>query len=240
MAKTVLVTGSAKGLGRFLAVELAKKGFNVIVHYYKSEKEAQEVVKDINKMNKEFESFAVQADLRDEKQVKEMFSFINEKADVDILINNVGNFFYKNINELTEEEFKDVIENNLYSVFFCCRNALPSMRKKKFGRIINLGCIGCDQLTIRKNTTPYYIAKTGVLMLSRNLAMEEKEKESGVTVNVISPGVLESSVVKPEGAPVVRFEDILDAVMFLISEKSANINGVNTEVSKGWKPEGYG
>ena len=224
--KVALVTGSAKGLGKALALELARSGAAVIINYLRSEKEAETTLKEAKELSKG--SIKIRADVTDEKEVRMMFNEIREKfGRLNILVNNVGDFIYKPISEVSSGDFRHVIENNLFSAFYCCKSALPVM--KNYGRIINIGCMGCDRVTIRKMTAPYYIAKTGLWMLTKSLALETKK---GITVNMVSPGVLESSVVKPQ-AEIIRFSDISNAVMFLLSENSDKINGANIEASGG-------
>lgn len=231
--KVALVTGSARGLGKAVALALAKEGCIVVVNYLASKKEAAQTINEIKALSPK--SFSIQSDVTKEDDIKNMFKKIYLKAGkVDILVNNVGNFIYKAISDTSIKEWESVIANNLHSVFCCSKYALPLMRKNKYGRIINLGCAGCDRITIRKFTTPYYIAKTGVLMLTKGIAMEEAKH--GITVNVISPGIMESSIVKhnvPAGR-LAKFDDIVNAILFVLAEESDYINGANIEVSGGW------
>src|SRR3989338_341332 len=165
-----------------------------------------------------------------------MFRNIDKKlGSVDILINLIGNFIFEPITTTTFEKFRDVIASNLYSTFLCCNETFPMMQKKKWGRIINFGCVGADSITIREKTTPYYIAKTGVIMLTKVLAYESAKY--GITVNSISPGILETSVAKPPtpSGRFVQFTDIINAINFLLKEESSYINGSNIEVSGGFR-----
>lgn len=232
--KIALVTGSAQNLGRAIALDLAKQGAKVVIHYHHSEKEAQETLKTIKKYT---EGIIVRANITQPDDVVTMFDYIVSKVgNVDILVNLVGNFIFEPITTTTFEKFKDVIESNLYSTFLCCNEAIPSMQKKKWGRIINFGCVGAESITIREKTTPYYIAKTGVIMLTKVLAYEYAKY--GITVNSISPGILETSIAKPP-TPTGRnasFEDIINAINFLLKEESNYINGANIEVAGGWRP----
>ncbi len=230
--KVALVTGSAKGLGRATALALAKEGCIAVVNYLSSKKDTENTISEIRKFSPK--SFSIRADVTKEKEAKEMIGKIHRAfGRLDILVNNVGNFIYKPLSEVSVREWEDVISNNLHSAFYCSKYALPAMRKNRYGRIINLGCAGCDRLTIRKYTTPYYIAKTGVWMLTKALALEEAKH--GITANLISPGILESSIVKHPvpGGRLAKFSDIVNAVLFILDEKSDYINGANIEVSGG-------
>ena len=234
--KTVLVTGSGKNLGRHLAVSLAKKGARVAVHYHYSRSEAEKTLSLIKKISS---GDIFQADLSQEKEVALLLGNIRQKlGPLDILVNLIGNFIYLPFSETTFAKFKDIIESNLYSTFLCCREALPSMKKKKWGRIINFGCVAADSLTVRKNTTPYYIAKTGVIMLTKVLAYEYAK--FAITVNSVSPGILKTSVAKPPTPTggYTQFEDIENAVNFILLPASGYLNGANIEVAGGWRP-GY-
>lgn len=226
MKKTVLITGTTGKLGQYLAETLTNVGYEVIINYRKNESVAKKLAKKIGA------KLVVRSDVTKLAEVKKMFKAIGP---VDVLINNVGGFIWKPLSETSEQEFHDMLHSNLLSAWYCAKAALPGMRKQKFGRIINFGSAGCDQITTRPMTTPYYIAKTGLLILTKSLAKEEGK--NGITINMVSPGVLASSVVRPPGAPIIQFDDIAKAVLFLISQDSPHVNGANLEVTGGWRPE---
>lgn len=229
--KVVLVTGAAKNLGRAIAIDLAKQGAKIAINYQSSEKEAKDTLKEIQEYSK---GIIIKANLTHPKDISSIYQTIHKKlGNVDILINLVGNFIYEPITKTSFEKFRDVMESNLYSTFLCSQEALPSMQKKKWGRIINFGSVGAESITIRKKTTPYYIAKTGVIMLTKVLAYEYAKY--GITINSISPGILETSIAKPPtpSGKFTRFEDILNAINFLLKEESSYINGANLEVAGG-------
>lgn len=227
MKKTALITGAAKGLGAQLSRSLAQEGYSVILHYHTSKSEVEKLADEIGAQQ------IVQADLTNLSQVKQMFETIDP---IDVLINNVGDFIYQPLLETKEEDFDYCIQNNLNSAWYCMKQALDKMKEKKWGRIINFGCTNCDQLSIRPCTTPYYIAKSGLLMVSRELARELTN--TGVTINMVSPGVLPTghSADNPD-VVTVPFDAIVRAVLFLISDNSSHINGANLEVSGGWRPQ---
>lgn len=231
--KVALVTGSAKGLGRAMAVSLAKEGAVVVVHYRSSRKEADATLAEVRRFSPK--SIMVHGDVNSAAEISSMFRQIKSRfGRLDILINNVGDFIFKSISETSAGEFSNVIDSNLKAVFLCSLEALRMMRKQKSGHIINFGCVGADRITIREKTTPYYIAKTGVYMLSK--AMAQSEARNGVRINTISPGVLETSVAKPAGSVIIRHDDIINAMLFLLCSSSWKITGANIEVSGGWIP----
>lgn len=240
--KIALVTGGAKNLGKAISIDLAKQSAKVAIHYHTSEKEAYLTLKEVKKYS---DGIIIQADATNPKEVSVIFQKI--KA-VDILINLVGNFIFEPITTISFEKFRDVIESNLYSSFLYSQQVIPYMKKKRWGRIINFGCVAADSLTIRKNTTPYYIAKTGVIMLTKVLAYEYAKY--GITINSISPGILKTSIAKPLPHEVsvkwgptpsgrfAQFKDIINTINFLLKEESSYVNGSNLEVAGGWRP-GY-
>ena len=237
MNKTIFISGSAKGLGAAIAKSIAREGAQVILHYRSSREDAQKTLNEIKKSSPN--SFLVSGDLTREDDVKKIFEQIYAKADsVDILINTIGDFIYKPLAEASFSEFSNVITSNLHSTFLCTQAVLPKMRQKKSGIIINFGSVGCERILLRPHTTPYYIAKTGVYMLTKMFAHEEAKH--GIRINMISPGALPTSVVKPDQFPAGRgtsFDDIINAIFFLISDKAAYIMGANLEVAGGWSPE---
>ncbi|PIS04890.1 MAG: hypothetical protein COT81_04115 [Candidatus Buchananbacteria bacterium CG10_big_fil_rev_8_21_14_0_10_42_9] len=233
--QVVIITGAAKGLGRALALGLAKEGAIVVGHYHKSKKEAGELEKELREFNDK--SRISKADLISAKETEAMFKNIFKQfGKVDILINNVGNFIYTPIEETTIEQFDDVWQTNARSTFLCSQLVLPEMKAQGSGKIINFGCVGADRMVLRENTTPYYIAKSAVIQLTKKMA--ESYAPHGININAISPGILDSSEHKldvPAGR-YANFDDILNAVLFLLSNKSNYINGANIEVAGGWAP----
>lgn len=234
MQKVAVVTGAGKGLGREIALWLAKQGFSVVVHYNNSRKEAGDVAGKIKKLG--HESLIVRANLRDETEVDAMFVQIYKKfPKVDLLVNNVGNFLYKTFKETTNSEFRDILESNIYSTLYCSREVLLRMRKAKSGHIINIGSSGNDRFVFRQKSVPYFLAKNGVYVLTKTMAWEEAP--FGVHINMISPVSLVEDIFKKGDFPMgrsARPKDVLAALAFLISGEAYYINGVNLEVSGGF------
>jgi 3-oxoacyl-[acyl-carrier protein] reductase len=230
--KGALVTGSARRNGRAIALWLAGKGVKVAIHYQNSKAEAQEVAKQTG-------GVLVKGDLRDATQAARV---VQEAAagvgGLQLLVNNVGNYLRKDLFEITPDEWRDQIESNLYSSFYCMREAVALMRKAGFGRVINIGYAAGERPTYNRLTVPYHIAKTGLATLTRSAAAAVAKQ--GITINTVGIGILENSVVKPISPPAgrfARFEDICNALAFLISKASDHINGTQIDVSGGWVPE---
>ena len=228
-----LVTGAAKNLGKEIALELARNGFDVIVHYRTSRKEAEETAEMIRNLGRK--AHVIKADLTRPEEVRELFrQTIELFGKLDVLVNNVGDFIYKPALEITEEEWSGTMDSCLNCTYYCCRNAIQVMEKQGHGRIINLGQSGLNELKERPFTLPYFVSKTGIYMMTKTLAKQVQEK--GIRINMVSPGVLPSSLVKPQGAKVVEFKEITAAILFLLREDSSAINGANLEVGNCFWP----
>ncbi|HLC50668.1 MAG TPA: SDR family oxidoreductase [Candidatus Nanoarchaeia archaeon] len=234
--KVALVTGSSKRIGKAIAIALAKEGADVVIHYNNSKKEAEAVKKEIEKLGRQ--SIIVKADLTNPKEVEAMFKDIIKKfKKIDILINNVGNFIFKDLNDYTIKEWHHLIDTTLNTTYHCCKFALPYMRKQKSGNIINLADSLADRIAASPKLTPYMIGKTGVLILTQTLAVTEAKH--GINVNSVSPGVMENSITKPiDEVPkgrYGRYEDITNAILFLLDKKSDYITGANIKVNGAWR-----
>jgi 3-oxoacyl-[acyl-carrier protein] reductase len=236
--KAALVTGGAKGLGRGFALFLADQGYDVAVAYLNSREDADRTCHEI--LNKGRRTVAIKADLRDEAQCRDTVqTVVEEFSRIDVLINNVGDFIYKPVSDVSGEELRNVMETNLMSAFYCTQAVLPFMRQQKFGRIIMMGSSGSSTTSARKLTSPYYAAKTGLYILTKALAAEEAK--NNITVNMISPGILSTSIVKTGVIPAGRFaefSDVINALNFLLKEESNYIAGANIDVNGGFVP-GY-
>lgn len=231
-----MVTGSSRGLGRALALALSQSGYTLVIHFHKSTGEASEVLRQVR--GKSPDSIKVGANLTDEKQVKAMFGKILAKfGRVDLLVNNVGNFLFREFSKVTNRQFRDILESNVYTTLFASRAVLPQMRKQKNGQIINIGAVGCERLTLRRRVVPYYLAKGGIYVLTKVMAHDEARY--GIRINMISPGSLAEDIFKKGDFPMGRsakYEDVVNALMFLISPKAHYINGANIEVAGAFIP----
>lgn len=231
MNKVAVVTGAAKGLGRAMALALAKDGYTVVVHYRQSLSEAQKVIGEIKSDSPD--SILVAGDLTVESDVAKMFGQIIKKfKGVDLLINNVGNFLYKNLGGTTNEEFRDVMQSNVYSAFYCSRAALAVMRKQKSGHIINIGAVGCGDFAATEKAVPYFMAKNALYYLTKAMAWEEAR--NGIHVNMISPASLATDIFKAGDFPMGRsanYDDVIKVLRFLTSADAYYINGANIEVA---------
>jgi 3-oxoacyl-[acyl-carrier protein] reductase len=222
-------------MGSALVKALADAGADVAVHYHQSREGAVKTAKAVERRGRR--CLIVRADVTREAQVNSMFDAVEKRLGrVDILVNNVGNFLLKPLSKVKPPEWHGILASNLHSAFYCCRRALPGMRRRGFGRIVNMGFGPCEQSVSRERTTVYHMAKTALLVYTKGLAQEEAPH--GITVNMVSPGSLFSSLNLPpvESIPAkryARYSDMTNAILFLLAEESSYITGTNILVTGG-------
>lgn len=235
--QVALVTGSATGVGRELTLALARDGADVAVQYRTSPDAAARVAE--RARGHGVSATVVQADVTDPEAVEHLFSTVESDLDaVDILVNNVGAFAPRHWEDIDYDTWRRVMETNLDATYLCSKRALPAMREQSAGRIVNIGYASSEKGLVRAKNFPYFAAKAGVLMFTRMLAADTQD--DGITVNAVSPYVVENSDEFPEELPRGRpaaFEDMTQAVRFFLDEGSDYISGQNVEVSGGWLPE---
>ena len=236
--RTVLVTGSAKGVGRALALATAEAGASVAIHYHTSADAARETAAEASERGAP-ETTTVRGNVTEPDAVDAMFDAIEKDiGPVDVLVNNVGAFAPDHWEEIDFETWNTVIETNFNGTYLCSKRALPAMREQGWGRIVNVGYAGSEKALVYPKNFPYFVAKTGVLMFTRMLAKDTQD--DGITVNAVSPYVVENSDEFPDEAPRGRwanFDDLEQAMLFFLDEGSEYISGENIEVDGGWLPE---
>ena len=239
--KIALVTGSSGGLGKEIALALAREGARVAIHFYRDQKAADETLAQLRPIQSD--AIAVPADIRNWSHAEKLIDAVGAHfGRLDILVNNAGSFLRKPLSRTTVEEWADQIESNLYGTFYCCRAALPRMREQGYGRIINIALANADRVHAYKEVAAHGIAKTGVLILTRSLALEEAAY--GITVNAISPGLMDNGrlparAIEEQSAavPMKRlgtWKDVSGAILYLVSDQARYITGANIVVSGGW------
>lgn len=236
--RTVLVTGSAKGVGRALALATAEAGASVAIHYNTSSEEAKAAAREAAERGAP-ETTTVRGNVREPDAVDGMFDAVEKDiGPVDVLVNNVGAFAPSHWEDIDFETWNTVMETNFNGTYLCSKRALPAMREQGWGRIVNVGYAGSEKALVYPKNFPYFVAKTGVLMFTRMLAKDTQD--DGITVNAVSPYVVENSDEFPEDAPRGRwasFDDLEQALLFFLDEGSEYISGENIEVDGGWLPE---
>ena len=191
MEKVAIITGASRGIGREIAKTLAKKGIKIVANYNKSEKEAKELKEELQKEGYKIEIF--KADVSKKAECKDLAKYTLEKyKKIDILINNAGIDKYQLITEVSQEDWNEIINTNLYSAFCMCQEVLPNMIHNKNGCIINIssmwGIVGASTEIV------YSISKAGLDGLTKSLAKEVGP--SNIRVNSIAPGFIETDMNK--------------------------------------------
>lgn len=233
--KKALVTGAAKGIGRAIVLELASKGFDVVVHYKSSLEAANEVTQAAAAYG--VKAVSLQADITKPEEVGNLVDSAAESlGGLSVVVNNVGNYLKKSIEDITPEEWQEILDSNLNATFYVSQAAIPHLKMMGWGRIVNLGFAGAQDLIARPMSTPYVIAKTGIILYSKALAKELIKHK--ITVNVVSPGVVENSVSQPLNeipcGRLATFEDMVRSVNFFVDKDADYITGQVVEVSGGW------
>jgi 3-oxoacyl-[acyl-carrier protein] reductase len=236
MRRTILITGAAKRLGAALAKALAKDGHRIAIHFRSSRGEAEETAQAIRSAGGEAALFQNPlAGLADgERLVQDIVAHF---GNLDTLINNAGTFNRKRFEELTQEDWETGFASTAGAAFIATRAALPHLRAGGHGRIINIGDSASERTGFTEPAMSYYIGKVGVWMMTQTLAATEARHK--ITVNMVSPGVLEGSVCDTpvEEMPLGRYgtyEDVLHPIRFLLEDASEGLTGSNLHVGGGW------
>ena len=231
-----LVTGSGRGIGRAVALALAADGIDVAIHY-RSSREAAEGVAAEAATRYGVRAVALQADVTDEGEAQALVDGAAAAlGGLRVLVNNVGDYHHGPLAELDAETWHHMLASNLHSVFYTCQRAIPIMRSAGGGRVVNIGYTGAEIIKARPGIVAYQIAKTGVIIYSKALA--RSEAPHGITVNVVSPGVMENSVTKPlDELPMGRtgrLDELVGAVRYFLTPEAAYVTGTHLEVAGGW------
>lgn len=241
MLKKALVTGSAGGIGRAIALDLANRGFDVAFHYNRSAAAAHQAGEEAVKMG--VNAIALQADVTHPHQAKSLVeNAANQLGGLSVVVNNVGNYLGKPTSQISAEEWLGVIDSNLNSTFYVTQAAIPYLKASGWGRIVNFACASAHNLIARNTNTAYIVAKTGIIIYTKSLAKElVKDK---ITANVVSPGIAENSFEYDPNFPhplpelpaqrPATLSEIARAAWFFISPDADYITGQVLEVSGGW------
>jgi 3-oxoacyl-[acyl-carrier protein] reductase len=234
--RVALVTGGSRGIGRAIAIGLAAAGANVAVNYRERREAAEEVCGEIRKLGRV--AIAVQADVGVAADVERLAATVErELGEVEILVNNAGITQVKKFDALTETDWDEIVRVNLKSAFLLTQRVLPGMRKRRWGRIINLSSVAAQTGGV---IGPHYAAsKAGLIGLTHSYAsLLAKE---GITVNAIAPALIETDMVttnpnaSPERLPVGFFgaPEEVGRVAVLLAE-SEFMTGQTISVNGGW------
>jgi 3-oxoacyl-[acyl-carrier protein] reductase len=219
--RVALITGGTRGIGKGIALRLAKEGARIAISYRSNKGAAQQALRQLQAIGAD--CVAVESDVTDAA--------------------NVGGFRWGTLAESSLEEWQSIFNSNLCSVLFVSRAALPYMRRGRWGRIINLGAVGAERAFGQAKISAYAAAKAAVVALSRSLALEEAK--NGITVNVVNPSSIDEKDLSLEEArrmrdarfPIGRpptVEDVAAAVAFFASDEAEYVTGQVVNVSGGW------
>jgi len=239
--KVALITGGTRGIGRATALKLASEGWAVFVCYKKNEADAASLREEISAFHSPVQCVKANV-MRPDEAKKIVDCAAGWFGHIDALINCVGEYHRVSIMDETDDRWRDAFDNNLHSVFYLCQAAASGMIRHKRGRIINFGIVNAEQLTAQPFITAHYIAKAGVVALTR--AFAKTLAPYGITANVISPGFIDTGGVPPKelaksfksipagymGNP----EDVASLACWLLSDEARYVNGANIQISGAW------
>ena len=240
--RAAVVTGGARGIGRTICVELARAGADVCVNYRSSEAAANRLVREL--VGLKSDAFAVRADITKAREAKRLVDTAAKRyGHLNILVNNVGDFLVKTIEDTSDAEWRQILESNLSTMFLCTKAALPHLRKRKWGRIVNLACAGAYRAHGTAEMSAYYAAKAGVVAFTKALAREEGPHN--ITANAVAPGIIDDYDLTVDAAwrkPRKEFSiprantatDVAHAVAYLCSEEAGFVTGNVLNVTGGW------
>jgi 3-oxoacyl-[acyl-carrier protein] reductase len=239
--RAALVTGGVRGLGRAITLELCRRGWVVAVTYRTSEADAEALKGEASRAGGSV--LAIRADVSDPAQASALVKGVeSEFGRLDALVNCAGPYHRVHLLEETVGGWREMFDNNLHPIFYLAQAAAPGMKSRKWGRIVNFAMANADQMVGQTHVTAHYIAKVGVIVLTRSLA--KVLAPDGITVNAVSPGFIESgSAVIEEQANAVRNipaghvgspADVASLVCFLLSDEAGYVNGANIHLSGAW------
>ena len=245
MNKVVLITGAARGIGKAVAVELARNGYDIVINYLTSHEEALKLKQDLEDTF-HVRSLAIRADVSDENEVREMVSVIDEElGGVDILVNNAAVDLSNLFHQKTAEEFRRTLDVNVVGAYLCSRYVYPHMKEQGYGRIINISSTN-GMNTYYPMSIDYDASKAALNSLTHDLALQYAPF---VHVNAIAPGFIgteneldgyDEEFLKEETEKILvgRYgypEEVAYLVRFLIGPEADYINNTVIRIDGGQK-----
>ena len=241
MAKVAIITGATRGIGKQIAIEFAKDGYDIAFNYRKENEDLENVKKQIKELN--VRCLPVKGDVSIFEDTANMVNqIINEFGKIDVLVNNAGITKDALLMRMKKEDFEDVINVNLVGTFNVTKNVIPYMIKQRSGRIINISSV--VGVSGNAGQTNYSASKAGIIGFTKSLAKEVASRN--ILVNAVAPGFIETQMtdvlkqeVKEEIAkniPLRRMgtpEDVANVVKFLAGEQSSYITGQVINVDGG-------
>lgn len=241
--KTALITGSSRGIGKAIAIRLAKQGYNIVINYARSKSAALQTAEEIEALG--VKALVVKANVGKPEKIKEMFAEVDETfGRLDIFVNNAASGVLRPLMELEETHWDWTMDINSKALLFCAQEAAKRMEKTGGGTIVSISSLG--SIRVLENYTTVGVSKAALESLTRYLAVELASKN--IVVNAVSGGAVDTEALKhfpnreelladarrmtPAGR-MVDTEDMVDAVEFLCSEKASMIRGQTIIVDGG-------
>lgn len=241
MDKCALITGATRGIGKQIAITLAKQGYNIALNYRKENEELENTKKEIEKIGVQI--LAVKGDVANFEDCENFVKQVIERfGQIDVLVNNAGITKDMLLMRMKQEDFKQVLDTNLVGTFNVTKNVVPYMMKARSGRIINISSV--VGISGNAGQTNYSASKAGIIGFTKSLAKEIASRN--ILVNAVAPGFIETNMtdvlkddVKQEIAkniPLKRMgtaQDVANVVKFLASDDSSYITGQVINVDGG-------
>ncbi len=239
--RIALITGGARGIGRAIALDLAAHGWSIAICYRTSLADAEATKAGI--IERGGQALSLQCDVSDPNAAQQLVTHVEQQwGGIDVLINGAGPYHRVNLFDETIAGWREMFDGNLHPIFYLAQMVAPGMKARTYGRIVNFSMANADRMVSQPDVTAHYIAKAGVLILTRTLA--KLLAPYGITVNAISPGFIDSGSAPPgELAGVDKripagyigtVGDTVGAVRYLLSDEARYVNGSNIQISGGW------
>lgn len=241
--KVALITGSSRGIGKATALQLARDGYDIVINYARSKKSAIETAEEIEAIGRKV--LVVKANVGDVQKIKDMFLQIDEEfGRLDVFVNNAASGVQRPIMELEETHWDWTLNINSKALLFCAQEAAKLMEKGGGGKIVSISSLGA--IRYLKNYTVVGVSKAALEALTRYLAVELAPKN--IVVNAVSGGAVDTEALqhfpnreeilqeakdKTPAGKMVEIEDMVNCVMFLLSDKSSMIRGQTIIVDGG-------
>jgi 3-oxoacyl-[acyl-carrier protein] reductase len=239
--RVAMIAGGVRGIGRALALTLARRGWTIAACYRNSEEKAAALQAELKDLDARFS--IIRSDVSNPGAAEGFVRSIEKEfGRIDALVNCIGAYHRVPLLDESIEGWHAMFDHNLHPVFYLCRAVAPGMMQRRWGRIVNFSMVNADRQAAQPFITAHYIAKIGVMVLTRSLA--KALAPYGITANTISPGFLDTGGVSQEemsksfqsipagymGAP----DDAASAVCYLLSDEARYVNGANIQVSGAW------
>lgn len=239
--RVALITGGVRGIGRAIGTRLAEEGWAVAACYRTSEGDAEEAAGAWRAAGAEV--LVERCDVSDASACEALVEkTARALGPIDALVNGAGPYHRTPLFEESVEGWHAMFDGNLHPVFYLSRLVAPSMQERGWGRILNFSMANADRMVAQPMVTAHYIAKSGLLVLTRTLA--KLLGAHGITVNAISPGFIDSGSAPAEelermvknipAGYVGELKDAVSAAAFLLSDEARYVNGANLQLSGGW------